>query len=345
MKILIDSYSTCMQNDSGGVQIRIKKIMELLKEKNIIVDYFNKFSTKLTDYDILHIFSLNIENYTLIKYAKEIGLKVIISTVIPIKYGMKIDFYRHIRKLPIPTTYRILYNSLQLADKIIVETPREATFISEHYKIQSRKVIIIPNGIEETQKGNKEIYDLLGKEYKYILQVGRFDKNKNQLNIIKALKDTYLDVVFIGGPKNGDKTYYKKCIEEAQGYDNFHFLGWIDNKSPILKSAYTNAELVVMPSYSETFGLVILEAGISGTKIAVSSTLPILDYKALDGCYSFSPYKIKDIKETILKAVKEEKNENLKINIKKFFTWDNVIKKHIDCYKEVKDEKNSNKHI
>ena len=91
MKILIDSYSTCMQNDSGGVQIRIKKIMELLKEKNIIVDYFNKFSTKLTDYDILHIFSLNIENYTLIKYAKEIGLKVIISTVIPIKYGMKID--------------------------------------------------------------------------------------------------------------------------------------------------------------------------------------------------------------------------------------------------------------
>ena len=33
MKILIDSYSTCMQSSSGGVQVRIEKIVNLLREK------------------------------------------------------------------------------------------------------------------------------------------------------------------------------------------------------------------------------------------------------------------------------------------------------------------------
>ena len=81
MKILIDSYSTCTQNKSGGVQVRINKIVELLKEKNIKVDFFNKFSTKVNEYDILHIFMLNMENYSLIKYAKSQGVKVVISTI------------------------------------------------------------------------------------------------------------------------------------------------------------------------------------------------------------------------------------------------------------------------
>ena len=66
MKILIESYSTCTQNESGGVQVRIKKIVELLRKKNITVDFFDKFNTKVIDYDILHIFMLNIENYELI---------------------------------------------------------------------------------------------------------------------------------------------------------------------------------------------------------------------------------------------------------------------------------------
>ena len=52
MKILIESYNTCTQNKSGGVQVRINKIADLLIKRNITVDFFNKFSTKVVDYDI-----------------------------------------------------------------------------------------------------------------------------------------------------------------------------------------------------------------------------------------------------------------------------------------------------
>ena len=47
MKILIDSYSTCTQNKSGGVQVRINKIVDLLKKENITVDFFDKFKTNI----------------------------------------------------------------------------------------------------------------------------------------------------------------------------------------------------------------------------------------------------------------------------------------------------------
>lgn len=340
MKILIDSYSTCTQNKSGGVQVRINKIVELLKEKDIKVDFFNKFSTKVNEYDILHIFMLNMENYSLIKYAKSQGVKVVISTIIPLINGRKIDTYRHLMKLPIPTTYKIMIQSLQLADMLIVETPAEKKFIIRHYKINENKIQIIPNGIDEIGEKTFDIYKYINKDKKYILQVGRFDKNKNQLNVIKALKKTNIDIVFIGGPQDKKDSYYKKCKEEANGYKNIHFLGWIEKDSSIIKSAYQNAELIVVPSYFETFGMVILEAISAEKKIAVSNTLPILEYNIVDKEETFNPNNIEDIKNKVIKIYNSKKNNVDIVNAKKNFEWNNIIDKHIKCYEGVLSEKN-----
>lgn len=339
MKILIESYSTCTQNKSGGVQVRMKKIVELLKKRNVKVDFFDKFSTKVNEYDILHIFMLNCENYALIQYAKSQGLKVVISTIVPLINGKKIDLYRSCMKLPIPTTYKILIQSLQLADLLIVETPAEKRFIMKHYKINENKICIIPNGIEKCGEITNDIYDYIDSKKKYVLQVGRFDKNKNQLNIIKALKGTDIDVVFIGGAQEKNSSYYKKCVQESKNQKNFHFLGWIDTNSSIIKSAYQNAELVIVPSYFETFGMVILEAIAAEKKVVVSNRLPILEYNIINKKDTFDPSNVNEIKDKVIKIFYSKENNVNMDNVKKNFEWNHIIDKHIECYKEILHEK------
>ena len=212
MKILIESYNTCTQNKSGGVQVRINKIADLLIKRNITVDFFNKFSTKVVDYDILHVFMLNNEDYALIKYAKSHGVKVVISTIVPLINGWKIDMYRRCGNLPVPTTYKMLMQSLQLADLLIVETQAEKDFIVKHYKIQKSKICIIPNGIDKYEGVYRDIYNYIDEGKKYILQVGRFDKNKNQLNVIKAMKNENIDL-FIDDQLNNCLDVLKQGIK------------------------------------------------------------------------------------------------------------------------------------
>lgn len=339
MKILVDSYNTCTQNKSGGVQVRINKIVELLRRAGMQVDYFDKFNTKVKEYDILHIFMLTHENYSLIKYAKSIGVKVVISTIIPLNNGMKIDMYRKLKNIPIPTTYKLMIETMQLANAIITETIAEKNFIIKHYKVDKNKIWVIPNGMEESIIKTDDIYKYIEKDRKYILQVGRFDENKNQINVIKALRNTELDIVFIGGPQLDNASYYEKCKKEAGKSKNIHFLGWISQDSNVLKSAYSNAEMVILPSYSETFGITALEAIAAQKKIVLSNTLPILDYDIVEKDSTFNPSNIKEIKETVFKNYKRE-GSNIKYeNVKKFFKWKEIINKHIQCYKELIGEK------
>lgn len=336
MKVLYQSYNTCCQNQSGGVQNRLRTIHNLLNKRGIIVDFFSPFETKVEDYDILHVFSLSPESFDLVRFAKQKGLKIVLSPIVNLNGGMILDLCRlFINKLPFLTAHKMSFFVANNADLILTESNREALFISKHYNIESSKFKTIPNGISCDNYDGIEIYEKIGNVGKYILQVGRFDKNKNQLNIIKALYNSNIDVVFVGGAAPTSESYYKECQMMAADNKKFHFLGWLDSDSKLLKSAYANADIVVLPSYHETFGLVILEGAIRGAKIAVSETLPILEYEPLKHVCTFNPSSVCDIRNKINTLLLKDRDEKLKDEIKSFFLWDNVINKHIECYEKL----------
>lgn len=337
MKVLFQSYNTCCQNTAGGVQKRIKTLYKLLNQRGIQVDFFDPFQTCINDYDILHVFMLEPENHNLIREAKRKGLKIVISTIVSLNSGKKVDFHRvFLSKMPFLTTYKMMINSVKLADLLIVETPDEYDFMKKHYKVSDRMLCIIPNGYDCCENGGDEIFEIVGRDTKYVLQVGRFDTNKNQLSVITALKGMGVPLVFIGGEdKIEEKSYYKRCLDEANGDSNIHFLGWLPSDSPLLKSAYVHADVFVLPSFCETFGLVLLEAGIAGAKLAISNTLPILKYNVFDSCETFNPKNVNDIKRAVEVSLEKEKDDNLRHNIQNTFKWDVVADKHIDCYREI----------
>lgn len=63
-KILVQTYDTAFQNSAGGVKNRILRTVEVLKKNGIQVDFFDKFHTKVEDYDVLHVFMLKEESYS-----------------------------------------------------------------------------------------------------------------------------------------------------------------------------------------------------------------------------------------------------------------------------------------
>ena len=342
MNILIKSYNTCCQNKNGGVQFRLRSIADKLKNKGENVELFNEFTTDINQFEIIHFFKLEPENYALLKCAKSNGLKVVISSVIGLSdnNGKKLRLFQKIRRImPFTTTMEQCVNSLELADLIIAETEAEKLFIVRNYNISSEKIVIIPNGVEYDDYKGKEIYKEIGGEKKYILQVGRFDKNKNQLNVIKAMKDTGIDIVFIGGKDHSENNnYYQRCIDAADGASNIHFLGWLDADCDLMRSAYANADTLILPSYQETFGMVAIEGGVAGAKLALSNTLPILGYPIFDECAKFNPGDIEDIKKTLIETSKRDKSEDFTMRFREAFSWNSVIDEHMKCYAEILNE-------
>lgn len=334
MKVLFRTYNTCFQNEAGGMQSRVHKIKSLLEKEGITVDFFDEEKTKLVEYDVIHLFRLDCENYSLVRCAKTKGLKIIISSVVPLTGGRKLKFLKHISRLPLLTTYKMMKYQLDVADIVVAETNREAYFIKKYYSINKDKIKVIPNGLDEkiSYTGN-DIFDYIGGEKDFVLCVGRFDKNKNQKTLIKAMANSSIPIVFIGGPARDSESYYEECLKLAEELDNVFFLGWQEKDSRLLQSAYVNCKVFVLPSYKETFGLVILEAISAGANVVVSDTLPILDYNFIDKLHSFNPSNEKDIYEKVSRAYKEDKPNGMYDKIKNIFSWDEIIGKYINLYK------------
>jgi len=330
MKILFHTYDTAFQNKAGGVHNRIVRIMEELRARGLQVDFFDKYTTNIADYDCLHIFKLDAGTKQLVDYAKAVGLKVVISTITSIEHEKRLSFYWLIRKLPVATLYRQLFAVCDKTDLFIVETPKESVFISNYYHVAKEKIHIIPNGADRIHNPSKVIFDKIGNNKKYALIIGRFDKNKNQKKVIESLAGSKIDLVLIGGADPSSSQYFSECERIAQKYTNIHLLGWLDNKSELFESALSNASAIVCPSYQETFGLSIIEGVMAGAIPVISKTLPILEFDSLKDCIVFDPDNLDDMREKIEKAISNPYYSRTRVE--KEFSWDAVIDSHVKCY-------------
>ncbi len=338
MKIYISSYNVVSQNSSGGVQVRIKNYLKNINSE-IDIKLFDMWSDKLDDCDILHVFKANIDSYSLMIQAKEKGKKIVLSSVVPQEKPFVIKHNLFCSKLlHLQTGYSIIKKELDLADVVIAQTEQERIFINKHYRIDKSKIEVIPNGIsiqfdESNRNSLLEKYDI---SKKYLLQVGRFDENKNQLSVIKALNGSDIPVLFVGGPDPQSMDYYQKCLLTAE--DNFTFIGWLENGSPELQSAYMNAHAVILPSHKEIFGNSLIEAGAAGARLLGTESLPLESMGIGDYCVPINPKDVNDIREKILKVMKQKKIDGQSSDIKGMFSWQSVVSRHVEIYRRLLDD-------
>ena len=164
------------------------------------------------------------------------------------------------------------------SDSIIISTQDEADTIKDIYNIPTAKLNVIPAGVDLNLFKPKDKYEskkLLGLNTdKTILAVARLEPLKGLDILISAIykieNNSDITLLIAGDYLNNEIEFRRlqTIINGLKLTGNIKFLGNIQhNKMPLYMSA---ADVLVMPSYYESFGLAALEAMACGTPVITS---------------------------------------------------------------------------
>lgn len=193
---------------------------------------------------------------------------------------------------------------LRRADRVVVATLAELTQLRFLYKAEASKMVVIPPGVDPTHfypipSDEAKMYVGLKPEDRMVLFVGRIEPLKGVDTIIHAMcclqlkdKSRPVHLAIIGGDPSASrekmtvemKRLQTLCDELALG-QTVVFLGKRDQDK--LPYYYSAAEVLVMPSHYESFGMVALEAMACGTPV-IASEVGGLAYLVRDGETGFT---------------------------------------------------------
>jgi len=170
------------------------------------------------------------------------------------------------------------YTMAENSDSIIISTQDEADTIKDIYNIPTDKLNVIPAGVDLNLFKPKDKYKTkkhLGlNSEKIILAVARLEPLKGLDILISAIykieNNADITLLIAGDYLNNQREFQRlQTIIKALGLsEKIKFLGNIQhNKMPLYMSA---ADVLVMPSYYESFGLAALEAMACGTPVITS---------------------------------------------------------------------------
>ncbi|KKS52122.1 MAG: hypothetical protein UV19_C0024G0008, partial [Parcubacteria group bacterium GW2011_GWA2_42_28] len=182
-----------------------------------------------------------------------------------------------------PTRIAAEKQLVRMGNLILAFTADEVGHLQNLYGASLKKITVIPPGVDVnrfrpvTARIAKDKIGISPKpKQRMILFVGRLDPVKRVevlLSAFKQIADKTIELVIIGG-ESGDENLgrLKLLPENLKIGGRVSFLGQRDQI--ILPFYYSAAELVIVPSSYESFGLVALESMACGTPVVASKVGP-----------------------------------------------------------------------
>jgi glycogen synthase len=164
------------------------------------------------------------------------------------------------------------------ADRVIACSAYMREHISDIYGLPEERIAVIPNGIDPADLVPVDDLDTLRSRFaapdeRLVLLVGRLVYEKGFQLALEALPGLIERVGNVRFIVAGSGTAEQELREQATRLgldDHGTFVGWIGDD--VLHSLYRIADLTVVPSIYEPFGLVALEAMASGCPCLVADT-------------------------------------------------------------------------
>lgn len=240
--------------------------------------------------DIVHINGIwSPQNWGFQNVAQKLGIKVIVSP-----HGMLepwiLDHNPFKKKIAL-----FLYQKKAIQRSLCLHAT--AQMEAENIKALGFKnpIYIIPNGIYLSDiKKNKEYYGT-----RKMVFLSRIHRKKGIEILLEAWKncDTKGWTLEIAG--NGDKNYIESLNQSAQNLKNVHFVGAIygQDKWNFLRSA----DVMVLPTHSENFGIVVAEALAVGVPVITTKGTPWEDLE-IQQCGWWIDLSVTNLENTLVKA-------------------------------------------
>lgn len=174
------------------------------------------------------------------------------------------------------------------ADYRVMRDAKSVIYTSDNEMISSRKSFwlyrchesVVRYGImlphkkpEEAEAAFLEKYPEL-KGQRFLLFIGRIHEKKGLDLLCKAWAEIDPEKrppLVVAGPE--EQTELLKTARALAGPDGFHYLGMLDNE--VKWGAMAAAEVMILPSHQENFGLVVAETMIMGTPVLISDKVNI----------------------------------------------------------------------
>lgn len=329
LKKIPSAYSTCLDCESfkigdwppdyvrGAIKYA-EKMREIAKKCNVDIIHAHDWMT----------FAAGVE-------AKKVLNKPLVTHV------HSTEFDRTGGNYPNPYVYTLEKFGLDNSDKVISVSQFTKDALIRNYAIDANKINVVHNGIDlKGEKRNlppalKSLKDL---GYKIVLFLGRITLQKGPEYFVQAAKkvlDHNKKVIFVVA---GSGDMQEQMMQEAghlEILDKMLFTGFIRGEEK--DRIYKTADLYVMPSVSEPFGITPLEAISHGTPVIVSKQSGVSE--VLDHVLKVDFWDVDDIANKMLAVLEyrslhsdladESAKELPNIN------WDNSADKCIDIYNQL----------
>jgi phosphatidylinositol alpha-1,6-mannosyltransferase len=171
-----------------------------------------------------------------------------------------------------PRPSRLQRAAVEAADLVVCVSRFTRASVLSWAAVAPERLVVLPNTVApEFKPGDRSVlraaWGLQGK--RVLLTVGRMDSRERYkghdrvINAIPELVAAGQDVVYLIVGEGDDRRRLENCASEAGVADRVRFVGSVER--PRLIDIYRAADLFVMPSTGEGFGIAFLEAMASGT--------------------------------------------------------------------------------
>jgi glycogen synthase len=233
--------------------------------------------------------------------------------------------------------YDIERAGMHAASRVIAVSNYTRNIILSHYSVPPEKIEVIHNGIEPGS-GDHNGHQPSGSKDKVVLYMGRVTMQKGPEYFIQAARkviDVFPAVRFIMAG-TGDMLYRMIDLAAWLGVGHkVHFTGFL--QGPQVQLAYGMADLYVMPSVSEPFGIAPLEAMDNGVPVLISKQSGVSE--VLTHALKVDFWDINEMANKIVSVIKRPPlHETLRQNgtsQARRLRWDDAAEKCRHVYQQV----------
>ena len=329
-----------------------KNIAVIKPNENVYVsECFNKWDRLVFDYkqqkiiktieehydvasfDLIHAYTLYTDGNT----ARVLSEKYGVPFVVAVRNTDVNDFLKkmiHLRKRGLKTL--LAAKEVFFLSEVYRRQVFEKYVPQKYQEVIKKKTHIIPNGIDEFWFENTpEQSKIIDKKHIKLVYAGRIDKNKNIPTTLKAMgilrKQGYETALTVVGKVQDEKEFqiirddpYTTCLPAMP-------------KEKLI-DVYRDSDIFVMPSFTESFGLVYVEAMSQGLPVIYSKGQGF-DNQFPEGVIGYhvdsgSP----DDVATGIKRVVENYSDIQKnvVSSAREFSWTKLIEKYDQVYRTIK---------
>jgi len=232
--------------------------------------------------------------------------------------------------------YDIERKGMHLADSIIAVSNYTKEMVVKHYGIPPDKVSVVHNSVAFNDDSFAQNNDFKIKKHdKIVLFLGRITLQKGPdyfLQVAKMISENDDNVKFIvAGSGDMEGGMINKAAELGIS-DKVLFAGFLRGKE--IDKAFSMADVYVMPSVSEPFGITPLEAIRNGTPCVISKQSGVSE--VLRNCFKVDFWDTKKMADMVMGILKYDSlNHTMKENAIgeiKTFSWDKSAQNCAEVY-------------